>query len=396
MTKHFSIVFTFLFISLFAGDISAQKITVEKVKDVLINGAKFSADDLSALEKGELVVKELEAATEGEVAFCGAIMLQAPRDVVFAAFRRAVEKQRKEVSEERGFFRKPPTVSDLKKLSIDPSDIRGLKDCRPGDCKWSLSEDLIKRVTEEIDWSASGAEEKASELIKKIMVEHLSEYLQKGDTALMTYNDDPEPLSLAEEQRSLLENLLWLDDFAPEFKEYLQNYPNGKLENVEDLPTWEKIKVVFKPVIINSHGIFYKKEEDGIPQGLILSKQIYANHYFHSSMSLTGIVSFPQADQSFKTYLFFVSHSRAGALTGTMGKLARTAVDGEAETKLTDVLKDTKRYTAYDLGSRDAIEEETESGMIKRLFTNKFFIFLIIVVLAVGVIIWMTRKSSKY
>ncbi len=394
--KKFIVVGSLLALLLLASNnVFGQKPTLEKVQNVLKNGAGFTADDFASLEKGEIVVKELETKADGEVAFCGAIKLDAPRDIVFAAFRRAVERQRKEVSEERGFFRKPPTVADLKKLTIDGSDLRNLRNCKDGDCSWSLSSALIKRVVEEIDWSASDAEEKASELIKKIMVEHLTDYLQNGDSALMDYNDDPEPLSLADEQKTLLEGLLWINDFAPEFANYLKNYPAEKLDNIEDLPTWEKVRVGFKTVIINSHGIFYKKDNEGIPQGFLLSKQIYANHYFHSSMSLTGIISFPKPDKTFNTYLFFVSHSRAGALTGTMGKLARSAVDGEAENKLTDVLKDTKRYTAYDMGNKDALVEEPEGGIVRSLLRYKYLILIIIGAFVIALVFWFTRKSSK-
>lgn len=393
MPKYFSIIIVLCSVlHLYsANSIFGQQPTVEKVQNVLKDRAGFTPDDLARIEKGEIIVKQLENKNSGEVAFYGALKLQASRDVVFSAFRRAVEKQRQEVSEESGLFRTPPVVADLAKLSIDKSDIRNLKDCKVGDCSWSLSSDLIKRVADEIDWSASDAEEKASDLVKQFMVENLSNYLQKGDGALMEYNDDPEPVRLADEQRSLLGELFWINEFAPEFKDYLQKFPVGRLDGVEDLATWEKVGVGFKTVIINTHGIFYKKDDGDIRQGLILSKQVYANHYFHSSMSLTGIVSFPKPDRTFETYLFFDSHSRTAALTGTMGKLARTAVDGEAENKLTAVLKDTKRFTSY---SNEALQSEPKDGTFKRLVTNKYFIFTVILALVAALIGWFTRKGS--
>ncbi|MGI8543492.1 MAG: hypothetical protein ACR2MD_08420 [Aridibacter sp.] len=399
MTNRFLNIFLFFSLSaifLFtASVIFAQKPTFEQVKKVLTDGAGFSPNDLAELEKGKIIVKELKTGNDGEVAFCGAIKLDAPRDVVFAAFRRAVEKQRKEVSEERGIFRNPPTILDLKKLSIDKSEIGSLKDCKVGDCSWSLSSAMIEKFNA-IHWTAADANKKAEKLIRQIMVDNTANYLKNGDDALMEYNDDPEPLSLADEQKSLLDGLLWLDDFAPEFKEYVREYPNKKLDGIEELATWEKVGVGFKSVIINTHTTLYKKDDEAeVPQGLSISKQIYANHYFHSSMSLTGFISFPQPDKSFKTYVFFVSHSRAGALTGTMGKFARVAVDGEAENKLTAVLKDTQRYTAYGLSNEQEIESHSESGIIKRIFGNTYFIGIIILVLVIGLVIWFTKRTPK-
>ena len=393
MKRCFSLFIISFFISHLhlVSNIYGQPPTVEKVQNVLKDKAGFTADDLARLEKGEIIVKQLETKNSGEVAFCGVLKLQASRDVVFSAFRRAVEEQRQEVSKENGIFRKPPVVADLAKLLIDKSDIRSLKNCKVGDCNWSLSADLIKRLANEIDWSASDAEEKAADLVKQFMVENLNNYLQKGDGALMEYNDDPEPMSLANEQKSLLDEMFWMNDFAPEFKGYLENFPNGKLDGIEDLATWEKVPVAFKSVIINTHGIFYKKDDGGVQQGLILSKQIYANHYFHSSMSLTGIISFTKPDQTFETYLFFDSHTRTGALSGTMGKLARTAVDGQAESKLNAVLKDTKRFVSY---QNEAPPADPKDGFLKRLVTNKYFIFTIILALVAALIAWFTRKDS--
>lgn len=399
MTKHFLRLFILgtLMMSLLFGISTSfgQKPTVEKVKKVLTEGAGFSAEDWETLEKGNFIVKELDAKTDGEVSFAGAIKLEASRDVVFSAFRRAVERQRAKLSKERGFFSKPPTTKDFAKLKIKGSKIRSLKNCEPGDCNMSLSSEYIKRFTEDFDWDDPDAEKKAIKLYKETMVEHLSGYLEKGNSALMDYNDDPEPLSLADEQKSLLENLLWINDFAPEFKEYVENFPSGKLEGVEDLASWEKLNIAFKDVIINSHGIFYKKEDGDVQQGLILSRQVYANHFFHSSMSLTGIISFPKADKKFDTYLFFVNHTRSGALTGTTGKLLSAAVDGEAENNLTTVLKDTKKYTAYQLEGGEEPELEEDSGMIWRILTNRIVIAFFALILIIVAVVVFTRKGDK-
>lgn len=378
---------------LIGGGAVAQKPTREMVRRVLTEGAGFTPENLSALEKGEIVVRELEADDEREVAFCGAIRLDAPRDAVFRAFRRAIERQKDQISEEHGMFRDPPLPEDMKKLSIESGELRKLRDCRVGDCSWSLSAELIGRFREEIDWSAADADEKAAELVRRYMAEHMAAYLREGDTALMEYNDDPEPLRLAEEYRDLLEGMLWVEDFAPEFARYLRRFPEGEPAGVEHLATWSEVKVAFKPVIINTHTIFYKKEDEGIPQGLIVSKQVYANHYFHSSMSVTGIVSFPEQDGEFSTYVLFVSRSRAGALTGAMGKLARVAVDGEAETKLTDVLKDTRRYTSYETIEEEPVENER--GWFEWVGRNLYLILIALAGLGLVVFLWMTRQGGR-
>jgi len=371
--------------------VSAQNDAREKVRKVLTGGAGFSSEDLQELEKGNVVVRQIDAEDPGEVAFCGAVKVEAPRDMVYDAFRRAIELQEKEIAYSRGIFSKPPVTRDLTRLDVGDSEIRGLSDCKVGDCDWSLSDKLIEKVAAEIDWSAPGSAKKADELIKKILVDYTAEYMNKGDAALMTYMDDPEPLSLQEEQRLLLGRLLWIGDFAPEFREYLEKFPAKKLEGVDDLVYWSNVRVGLKPVIIETHTIFYKKEDAGIPQGFIISKQIYANHYFHSSLALTGFISFPKDGGKFDTYVFFVSHSRAGALTGTLGQLARGAVDGEAENKLTDALEDTKRFTRYALEGREEAEMVSRRGFLATIFGRFFYFWLILAGLAVY---WFARRRK--
>lgn len=78
-----------------------------------------------------------------------------------------------------------------------------------------------------------------------------------------------------------------------------------------------------------------------------------------------------------------------------MGQLARAAVDGEAENKLTAVLKDTKRFIAYEAGDKEAVESEPEAGIVKRIVTNKYFIFIIVLGLVIALVLWFTRKDPK-
>lgn len=379
-----------------ARDVLAQDQTLEKMRKVLTEGAGFTAEDLKSLEKGEIVVKELEPQDEREVAFSGAVRIEAPRDIVFEAFRRAIEKQEKEIATERGSFSSPPDLKDLSALTITSAEINNLRTCKVGECEWSFSEDEIGRLAEEIDWSSSGSREEATELVKKILVEYTADYLKGGDSALMVYRDDPEPLSLQDEHRSLLDGLLWIDDFAPEFKDYLRSFPSGKLDGVDGFVSWSNVRIGFKPVIVATHTIFYKKIVGDVPQAFIISKQIYANHYFHSSLALTAITSLPKKGGGFNTYVFFVNHSRAGALTGTMGQLARVAVDGEAENKLTGALADTKRFTAYALGGQKEAELAASSGFFGRIFSGYSYIWLIVIgVVAAAGIYFLTRKPKE-
>jgi hypothetical protein len=368
----------------------------EKMNKVLTQGAGFTAEDLKSLEAGETIVKQLEEKDPREVAFSGVIKLDAPRDIVFEAFRRAIETQEKKIATERGGFSDLPEAKDLSTLKITRSEIGALSSCKVGECEWSLSEEMIDRLAKEVNWESSEGRQKANELLKTMLAEYTADYLKRGDSALMVYRDDPEPLSLQDEQRALLDKLLWIDDFAPEFKEYLREFPSRRLEGVDGFVSWSNVKIGLKPVIVDTHTIFYKKEESGVPQAFIISKQIYASHYFHSSLALTAITSFPKDGGGFETYVFFVSHSRAGALTGTLGQIARVAVDGEAENKLTGALEDTKRFTAYALGGQEEADRAAQKGLLGRILGGYSYLWLLAIAIGAAAVVYLlTRKPAK-
>ncbi len=73
---------------------------------------------------------------------------------------------------------------------------------------------------------------------------------------------------------------------------------------------------------------------------LIVSKQIYANHYFDSSLALTAFLNVP--GPSPKSYLFYENRSRADGLEGTFGKIKRGIIEDKALGSLKSILHQTQ------------------------------------------------------
>ncbi|MFS8087396.1 MAG: hypothetical protein ACMG6H_17325 [Acidobacteriota bacterium] len=82
--------------------------------------------------------------------------------------------------------------------------------------------------------------------------------------------------SLEEEQRSLLGGLLYIDDAAPQFLEYLKRFPSLEMRDVENSISWAKIDFGLKPVVIVTHVATYASEDNGTRRILVVSKQLYA------------------------------------------------------------------------------------------------------------------------
>ena len=109
---------------------------------------------------------------------------------------------------------------------------------------------------------------------------------------------------------------------------------------VENAIVWSKIKFGLKPVIAINHILIYKQEQTTSPQILVVSKQIYANHYFDSSIALTAFGNNP--NQGNESYLFYENRSRVDGLAGLFGKIKREVIENQAVNNLQTILEKSK------------------------------------------------------
>src|SRR4029434_3052064 len=159
--------------------------------------------------------------------------------------------------------------------------------------------------------------EQANQLFRLMIVEYVTNYLQKGDAALIEYADQSLRVPLAREQEALLTNLLYVNDTAPELVRHLKAFPRSTMP-VEHSLSWARINFGLKPVFVITDVSTYRSDVDGVPRVLVLSKQIYANHYFDASLSLTAAI----ADQTrTKSDLLYVNYSRSGVLASSFSTL---------------------------------------------------------------------------
>ena len=308
-----------------------------KLLKALSEGAAFSADQIAALERGEPVTKLLPSNDPREVAVCGVIQIPSDPDTALKAFQLSLRLKQKS-SFQSGKFTNPPLVEDLASLTLSDAEIEDLKRCTVGDCKLRLSASMIQRFQKSIDWNATDYKAQANHLFRLMMVEYVTAYLEKGDAVLIEYADQSQTVRLAGEQDSLLTNLLYLNDTAPEFVRHLKAVPRSTLR-VEHSLNWALITFGLKPVLVITDVATYRTEVDGVPRVLVLSKQIYANHYFDASLSLTAAIG----DRTrTKSDLLYVNHSRAGALASSFSKFKHRIVEGRATEDLEGLLGQTR------------------------------------------------------
>jgi hypothetical protein len=356
---------------------SSARTVDRELQKALTQRAAFSADQITAVERGELVVKLIPANDQREVAVCGVMEVPSDPETALKAFQLSLTQLKQKSSLESGRFSNPPRVEDLASLTLSDRDTEDLKNCTVGDCKLKLSTEMIRRFQKSIDWTAVDYRDQANRLFRLMIVEYVSEYLQRGDAALIEYADQSTRVPVAREQASLLANLIYVDDVAPEFVRQLKAFPQSS-GPVEHSLIWATINFGLKPVLVINDVSTYRSEVDGIPRVLVLSKQIYADHYIDASLSLTAVIGDHSGTSS---HLLYINHSRASALASMFSKLKHQIVEGRATDNLEDLLQRTRLNIDVVLGNspasfQSAVQERSEWNAM-RIISGSGLIILI-------------------
>ncbi len=334
------------------SDLEFRKILREKLA--------FDETDFAALQQGRTVVKLLPVQDKREVAVSGLVGLQVPAEVFLQTSRETMFRKNNPAILEIGGFSSTPTLDDLKGLTFESRDIEDLKKCVVGDCQLKLSAMMIERLHKEVDWEAPDYSNQATQLLKVMLVDYVRDYLARGDAALIEYNDKAKIVRLAEEQSALKASSSYIYDVLAESLQYARGLPKPKLADVENAVVWSKMKLGLKPVIIINHITIYKNQKEAGPQILIASKQIYASHYFDSSLGLTAFVNIPGASPA--SYLFYENRSRADGLEGLFSKIKRGIVEDRAVDGLKVVLEQSKANLNARVSSRTEPEPAAYQG----------------------------------
>jgi hypothetical protein len=332
------------------GSAPAQTPTPEFYNN-LVKKVAFVDADLTALGQGQAIVKLVPSSDKREVAVAGLVSLQVPAELFLQSFREGLLGKSNPAILETGKFGAIPTVDDFAALSFEVRDLDDLKDCVVGNCKLKLSAMMIERLRKEIDWDSQDYRFQATQLLKQLLVDYVRDYLTRGDVALIEYNDKPNQVRLADEQRALMAASSSVCDAFAEFAK--SSSLGSKLQLVESNVVWSKIKFGLKPVLAINHISIYKREQKAGSQILIVSKQIYANHYFDSSLSLTVFGNHPNATSA--GYLFYQNRSRADGLQGPFSSIKRGIVENRAVDSLLAILEQSKA----DLHARGLNQVET-------------------------------------
>jgi hypothetical protein len=340
---------------------------------ILNENAAFDVTDFEELHRGEPVVTRLPPHHKQEVAVYGLVRVQAPAEVFLQSFRDTIATKSNPAILEIGRFGTVPTLEDLKSLTMESRDIEDLRKCVVGNCELKLSAKMIEQFQKTLDWQSIDHPGQATHLFKLMLLEYVQDYLKRGDTALIEYSDKPKTMSLLNGQGALLASL------PSPFNQSTQNgnsFSAQGLLPIENAIVWSKIKLGLKPVLAINHIVIFKSEQRLGPQILVLSKQIYANHYFDASIALTGLTR----NSAGEHYLFYENHSFADGLQGLFSGIKRKLIEREAVEGLKNVMRATRlRLDARALNqSESGRPPEASSSWIRPRIPRKQVLFLLV------------------
>ena len=272
----------------------------------LRNDAGLSAADLGALEQGRVIARVVDTGDASEVLAVGAVRLHTTTLRVLAQVKAFEGRRRPGDILQAGLMGREPSAQDLAGLTLDNADLGALSRCQPGTCDLRLSAGAIQRFRREVDWSSPRRAQQASALWHEVLAGLARDYLTHGNAALFEYVNNDMPVKVGESLARVLDRSGYLADSAPDLHRYLLRFPEDRPSGVEEYLYWLKEKFWIKTVVSLNHVVVTSGEDAGSRYVLAASKQIYANRYYESSVSLTVFV-----EGAAGTYLVYISRSRA-------------------------------------------------------------------------------------
>ncbi len=298
--------------------------TPPRVAQFLRQSVGLDSTQLSEVESGKAVVKVLDTEDNRDVAVFGIIAIGRSRAVYIARVQDAANWLRAPDRKQFALFMNPPTTADVQAVTIDSQDVSDLQKCKPNDCHLKLPATEVQRIQQEIDWSAPDRGAQVNAYARQRMLEYVTVYGTRGDSALVVYDDRGTSVRASDTFDRLLAQSPYLFQYSPEFHKYLTDYPHATLEGVSDVLFWSKDALPhLRPILSITHLSVYTPPDPG-GMTLLAAKQLYADHYFEGEFDLMAVVDRPTPTGQ-GTYLIAIRRFRfdnlpSGGLLNLRGK----------------------------------------------------------------------------
>lgn len=302
----------------------------------------MNGPQLAALKRGEPVTVLLPGRVDREIVVGGAVRIQAPPERTVELVREIEQLESGPSFLHTRRLSEPPRLEDFAAYQVSSEDIAALRRCRPGDCDVNLGPRGFEALTR-IDWAASDASEQVRAAARQTALEYLEAYRAGGNQALAVYTDRTRPLLVAQEFADMVTRTSQLPDALPELAAFLLGHPaTARPAETEDFYYWSEADFGLKPVFRINFVVIHRPPAAVRTRYAIATKQLYANHYFHTALELRVLVD-DESQPGRAHYLVVLNMARSDGLTGLFGGLVKSRVRAASRTGLQRSLLATKR-----------------------------------------------------
>jgi hypothetical protein len=225
----------------------------------------FEERDVARARRGVPVAHPLEAQDDREIAIAGMIGVPVTPEGYIERLARIEEFKRAKAVRQIAKIGTRPALADFADLELERSQVSALRLCRLGDCDLQLPASTIEGLGQ-LDWRSA--------------------YVSATEEAGMVYKHRRRDVDVEREFRELVEADRFL---LPRLHALRERLLSGGMQHTPPSPDflyWSREKIARAVVLSLTHVAF------DAPAGLpgvyaIGSKQLYASHYFYSSLGLT-------------------------------------------------------------------------------------------------------------
>jgi len=250
--------------------------------------ADFKGDEIAQATSGVAVVKIVPTAENREVALIGVTRVDVPREFYVSRVK-GLDPSATANTSGFGVFGDPPSPQDLAGLSLSRNEMEDLSRCRPGACKLKLPGTLMGEARALIDSSGASRDSAVRAYLVRRVLNYVAAYRERGNDALVVYNDRKEATEAARVWDGLLSTSPYIYRAVPGLDRYLRNYPRDRPPGARDMIFWTDDAVPGAATLMTiTHQVVYDPPE--LPgTTVIAAKQLFCDHYLDGGLDLMGV-----------------------------------------------------------------------------------------------------------
>ena len=125
----------------------------------------------------------------------------------------------------------------------------------------------------------------------------------------------------------------------------MQQNPDGRPTRVEEFFYWTEVNFGMKDTVRVNHVTIYPilDQAESDVAYVIATKQLYASHYFHTTLELRFLVEAERPDRLPGMALMSITRSRNDGMTGFMGLFLRPVISRRSRDGVANYLEHVKQ-----------------------------------------------------